>query len=98
MANLHSVYERFGGGDFEILSISLDQRVGDVGEFRAEKWEMPWLHAFLEGAFYADMAREFEVSGIPKPVLVDPQGTILAAGPELRGDRLEETVAQHLGR
>jgi thiol-disulfide isomerase/thioredoxin len=88
MPHLQSAYEKFRGDGFEIISISFDESVEDVREFRAEKWKMPWLHAYLEGGFTADMAGEFEVSGIPKPILVDPEGTILAAGPELRGDRL----------
>ena len=96
MPNLHSAYDRFTGDNFEIISISFDQSVEDITEFRADKWKMPWLHAYMEGGFAADMAREFEVTGIPKPVLVDPEGTIVAAGPELRGERLEETLAQHL--
>jgi thiol-disulfide isomerase/thioredoxin len=96
MAHLHDAYERFGGSNFEILSISLDQRVEDISGFRSGKWKMPWLHAFAEGMFSSDVATLFEVSGIPKPVLIDPEGTIVAAGLELRGDKLEETLASYL--
>jgi len=96
MPNLHSAYERFKGGQFEILSISLDQSVDDIAGFRAGEWKMPWLHAFAEDMFSDEVAMQFEVSGIPKPVLIDPEGVIVATGLELRGDRLEETLAQYI--
>ena len=96
MPNLHNAYERFEGGEFEILSISLDQSVDDIAGFRAGEWKMPWLHAFAEGMFSDEVATQFEVSGIPKPVLVDPEGVIAATGLELRGDRLEETLARYI--
>jgi thiol-disulfide isomerase/thioredoxin len=97
MPNLHGAYERFKDRGFEILSISLDQTVEQIGVFRAGQWKMPWLHAFAEGMFESDIARRFEVSAIPKPVLVDPEGMIVAVGPELRGKKLEKTLAQYLG-
>ncbi len=96
MPNLHSAYERFRGDGFEILSISLDQSINDIAGFRAGKWRMPWLHAFAEGMFSADVCTTFEVSAIPKPVLVDPNGVIVATGPALRGSSLEETLARYI--
>jgi thiol-disulfide isomerase/thioredoxin len=96
MPNLHNAYEKFKGVEFEILSISLDQSVDDIAGFRAGEWKMPWLHAFAEGMFSDEVATQFEVSGIPKPVLVDPEGIIVATGLELRGDSLEETLARYI--
>jgi thiol-disulfide isomerase/thioredoxin len=96
MPNLQSAYERFKGSGFQILSISLDQSVEDIAAFRAGQWKMPWLHAFAEGMFESDIATLFEVSAIPKPVLVDPEGMIVATGEELRGKGLEETLEQHI--
>ncbi len=96
MPNLHSAYERFKGGQFEILSISLDQSVDDIAGFRAGEWKMPWLHAFAEDMFSDEVTMQFEVSSIPKPVLIDPEGVIVATGLELRGDRLEETLAGYI--
>jgi thiol-disulfide isomerase/thioredoxin len=94
MGNLHKAYERFGGPDFEILSISFDENPEDVRQFRASKWKMPWLHAYLADNFQSEMAKTFEISGIPRPILVGPDGVILATGMALRGDRLEETLAR----
>ena len=98
MPNLHSVYEEFKDTGFEILSISFDQSVDHIAGFRAGKWKMPWLHAYAEGMFESDIATLFEVSGIPKPVLVDPEGVIVAAGSELRGADLERALKMHIGQ
>ncbi len=58
---------------------------------------MPWLHTFVEGGFKSPLAESFEVWGIPKPILIGPAGTILATDSELRGEKLEATLARHLG-
>lgn len=97
MGELHAAYEKFGGKDFEILSISFDAAPEDITKFRGAKWKMPWLHAFATGNFNSDLARAFEVSGIPKPVLVDPDGMIVATEGELRGKNLDATLERYLG-
>lgn len=97
MPELHAAYERFAGDDFEVLSLSFDSDFAKVEQFREARYAMPWLHTFVEGGFRSDIARDFEVSGIPKPVLVDPNGIIVATESELRGSRLEATLAKFLG-
>ena len=77
----------------EILSLSFDQHASQVDEFRQAKWPMPWLHAFVEGGFRSDLAKRFEVVGIPTPILVDETGTIIATAGFLRGETLEKTLA-----
>ncbi|MEP7220673.1 MAG: TlpA disulfide reductase family protein, partial [Bacteroidota bacterium] len=97
MGNLHNAYEKYHGRNFEIVSLSFDAKPGDIAGFRGKKWKMPWLHGFVEGNFQSDLAKRFEVLGIPKPILVDVSGNILAAGDELRGDGLDKTLARVLG-
>jgi len=58
---------------------------------------MPWLHAFVEKGFESDLAKRFEVMGIPKPILVDENGNILALETDLRGENLEKTLEKFLG-
>ena len=57
---------------------------------------MPWLHTFVEGGFNSELAKTFEVLGIPKPILVSPKGIILATEDDLRGPRLERTLSKYL--
>lgn len=97
MGSLHTAYEKFHSDKFEILSISFDAQQQDIEKFRGAKWDMPWLHAFAVGNFNSDLAKTFEVSGIPKPILVDPNGMIIATEGELRGEALEKTLERYLG-
>lgn len=97
MPNLHKAYEKFKGPDFEILSISIDQDKDRIPVFR-KRWPMPWNHTFSPGVWKSDVVSFFEVSGIPKPILVGPDGKIIAITTGLRGEDLEKTLAQYLKR
>ena len=97
MENLHKAYDKYRGRNFEILSLSFDEKAETVGSYRKKKWKMPWMHGFVEGNFQSDIAQTFEVSGIPKPILVDPNGNIVAMEVDLRGENLDETLAKYLG-
>ncbi len=96
MGSLHAAYEKYKGRNFEIISLSFDGKPEDVTKFRGKKWAMPWLHTFVQGGFNSELGKAFEVSGIPKPVLVDPNGVIVASSEELRGEKLQETLAKFL--
>jgi len=98
MPSMHKAYEKFKGKKgFEIISLSMDAAESQIAPFRAKKWKMPWLNAFIPGVFEAELAKKFEVAGIPKPVLVGPDGKILAMEGDLRGETLETTLAKYLG-
>ncbi len=96
MDNLHKAYEKFKSKNFEILSLSLDQKAEDVTKFRSEKWKMPWLHAFVTND--KQVTGAFEVVAIPRPLLVDGSGMIVAMEGDLRGEKLEQTLAKFLGK
>ncbi|MDI6804246.1 MAG: TlpA disulfide reductase family protein [Bacteroidota bacterium] len=94
MENLHNTYEKFKDKNFEIISISLDNSPKDVKKFRDGKWKMPWLHSFLNDGFKAEIAEKFGIVGIPKPILVDITGKVVAADFELRGENLEKKISE----
>lgn len=94
MPNLHKAYERFHPRGFEILSLSFDQTPGAISPFRNSRWAMPWLHTFVKDGFKNELSRTFEVMGIPKPILVDDKGMIIATEESLRGDELISTLAR----
>jgi thiol-disulfide isomerase/thioredoxin len=97
MASMHSAYEKFKGKKgFEIVSLSMDAAENNITPFR-KKWKMPWVHAFIPGIWDAELAKKFEVASIPKPILVGPDGTIVAMAESLRGDELEKTLSKYLG-
>ncbi len=94
--NLKEAYEQFKDKNFEILSISLDADDEIVHSFWEKKYKMPWLNARAEGRFDSPVARAFEVQGIPRPILVGPDGTIIATGSRLRGKMLLNTLSEIL--
>ena len=97
MPAIHKAYEKFKGKKgFEIVSLSMDGYETAIAPFR-KKWPMPWINAFIPGVFEAELAKKFEVVGIPDPVLVGPDGTIVATSEDLRGGTLELTLNRFLG-
>ena len=99
MPQLHAAYGKFKGKGLHVLSLSFDQKVEDVAPYRADSSHpMPWNHAFVEGGFRSPLAEAFGVSGIPKPILVGPDGKILATENDLRGENLEKTLEKFLGK
>jgi thiol-disulfide isomerase/thioredoxin len=97
LPGLHKAYDKFKS-KFSVLSLSFDRSMNDVSKYREKKeTPMPWLHTFVERGFDSPLAKAFEVDGIPKPILVGPDGTIVAMQEELRGDQLEQTLARVLG-
>ena len=97
MDNLHRMYEKYKDKGFEILSLSLDEKPELPRSFRKERWKMPWLNAYLEGGVSSVVANEFEVVGIPKPILVNRDGIIVATEMDVRGARLKKSVKKVLG-
>lgn len=96
MDNLHAAYDTFRGRNFEILSLSFDASAEQVTTFMEKKYKMPWRHVFVEGAFNHPVAKSFGVTGIPKPILVGPDGTIIATEESLRGETLSKTLEELL--
>lgn len=95
---LQRAHEDYKDRGLVVLSVSFDERPDDVRRFRGPKWPMPWLHAFVPQGFASDAARAFEIAGIPRPILIDPEGKIIAVDDELRREALDRTLAGLLGR
>ena len=92
---LHSVYERHHEkAGLEIVSISLDRSAAVVEQFREEKWPMPWRHVLGKSeASEAHIAALFgKDKKLPRMILVDADGTIVAEADELTYDTVEEAV------
>ena len=99
MPHLHAAYGKFKSKGLQVLSLSFDQKAEDIAPYRADaSHAMPWNHAFVEGGFQSPLAVAYGVRGIPKPVLVGPDGKILATENDLRGDSLEKTLEKYLGK
>jgi thiol-disulfide isomerase/thioredoxin len=97
MENLHRAFSRFGPKGFKILSYSLDESPAFVKKFRAERWPMPWLHAW-DGKVKEPQYALFGIFQIPAAVLVGDAGTVIAFGDEVRGDKLIQQLERVYGK
>ena len=95
---LTKLYEKYQRQGFEILSYSIDTNRDAVSKFRKERFRMPWLHAIDPQLreLQSPMAKDFEVLSIPRVVLVDATGTVVAIDQEARGSKLEELLKRLL--
>jgi thiol-disulfide isomerase/thioredoxin len=99
MPSLHAAWARFKGKPFEVLSLSFDRKIEHIAPFRKQAaTPMPWRHAFIEGGFQNPLSEAYGVKGIPKPLLIGPDGKIVANGGQLRGENLEKTLEKFLGK
>jgi thiol-disulfide isomerase/thioredoxin len=94
MPVLHAAYEKYGPAGFTILSASFDDAPEDVARFRSKTaWSMPWVHAFVGDDWTSDIVTAFQIPGLPRTVLVDRDGVIVAVDSDLRGARLDQTLS-----
>jgi len=98
MPNMHAAWAKFKAKPFDILSLSFDRKVEHIAPYRTQAaTPMPWKHAFVEGGFQNPISDAYGVKGIPKPLLIGPDGKIVANGGDLRGKNLEKTLTMFLG-
>jgi thiol-disulfide isomerase/thioredoxin len=96
MPAVHAAVDAYRGRGLDIISFSLDRKLEDVATYRAGAWKLPWKQAWLAGGTEDEVARAFEVQGIPRLVLIDRAGRIVATDQELRGGALDVTLAKWL--
>ena len=98
LPNVVSAYQQYHPKGLEILSISLDQpRQGPQVLKFVQDNNMSWPQIY-DGKFWkADLALEYGIHSIPRPILVDGDtGVIIAEGPGARGTRLAPAIEQGL--
>lgn len=96
MPVLQKAYTDFRNRGFEILSVSADDSRETVNAFQNKRWKMPWLNAIVTEGLDSPEFRQFEISFLPRAVLVDEDGKIIAADGELRDTELERTLTRVL--
>ena len=92
---IQKAYDKFRDKNLNILSVSYDKSTNHVKYFRSTKYKMPWLNAWVENKDQPRVSRIFG-DAYPRPILVGPQGTILAMDQSLRGKQLEKTLSKYL--
>ncbi|MFP8490012.1 TlpA family protein disulfide reductase [Gracilimonas sp. Q87] len=93
--HLKDLYENYQNNGFTIVGISLDRDKDTLMDFIGER-EMQWPQIYVEDGWEGELARLFNVSGIPRMYLLDPEGVII--GRDLRGEemvsKVESLIAQ----
>jgi thiol-disulfide isomerase/thioredoxin len=95
LPNLHRVYEMYSERGFEILSVAMGDRREEIARLRQTELTMPWMHAFEP--LDSEAAELFELFGVPMAILVDSTNTIVGLDEDVRGEVLQETLAQLYG-
>lgn len=89
--NVVKVYEKYKNKGFEIFGVSLDkEKAAWVQAIAADK--LSWKHGSELAFWNSSFVKTYNIDGIPKTVLVDKNGIILAK--DLRGAQLEQKLAE----
>ncbi|MCK0131579.1 AhpC/TSA family protein [Flavobacteriaceae bacterium F08102] len=87
--NLVKAYTKYHSKGFEILAVSLDTN-RDAWLKAIQEEDLAWKHVSDLKGFDNEVAKRYEVTSIPKNILVDPNGIII--GINYRGYTLEEKL------
>ncbi len=93
--NVVKVYNQYKNKNFTVLGVSLDKPEGKGAWLQAIKDDgLTWNHVSDLKFWNNDVAKLYGIQSIPGNFLIDPTGKIVAK--DLRGDDLEQTLAQML--
>jgi len=98
MQTLNDAYEKYKGKNFEMISVSFDRSAGDVTKFRSEQWKMPWFNSFVDPNTQQKILKDFDIIGIPNPILVNDKGIVVAVQGDLESESLDKTLNELLGK
>lgn len=90
--NVKAIYDQYRDRGFEIYGISLDKEIDrDAWLEKIEEYDMDWIQVSSLKGWDCPVAKQYNVTGIPKMFLLDGSGRIIAK--DLRGEELREKVA-----
>ena len=91
--NVVKVYQKYKDKGFEVFGVSLDK--GKPEWVEAIKLDgLTWKHGSELAFWNSSFVKTYNIDGIPKTVLVDKNGIIIAK--DLRGPQLEQKLAEVL--
>lgn len=99
MPEVIKLYEELHEQGFEIIGISFDNKDGEqalrdtiAGKGRSKLAAMPWRQIYDGGFWSSGMAKRYGINSIPRTVLLDAEGKVVADG--LRGEKLSQKVRE----
>ncbi|WP_425075161.1 TlpA family protein disulfide reductase [Psychroserpens sp. S379A] len=103
--SLKEVEKKFHGKDIEFVSISVDdEKRSGTKEKAFESWkkmvkdkELGGIQLFSDKAWLSDFVRNYKVNGIPRFILIDPDGNIVSPdAPRPSNPKLVELLEEKL--
>ncbi|NAS29903.1 redoxin family protein [Flavobacteriaceae bacterium R38] len=91
--NIETLYKKYKNKNFEVVSVSLDKDKRLVENFRNNQSPLAWKNTILTKGFKDGQAINMEVSALPKVILINPEGKIIAVDEEAKGEQLETLLA-----
>jgi alkyl hydroperoxide reductase subunit AhpC len=95
MPNVKKVYDTYKDEGFDVIGISLDTDEDRLRDHLKEH-EIPWRQVFSGEGWKSPVARQYHISAIPAPWLIDKDGTLITH--QARGGTLERLVAEAVNR
>lgn len=95
LPDLQKIYDSFKDKGFTILSISADEHAEKIHAFRKKRWAMSWMHTMLRNGLEDPLAVTFEVIDLPKAILIDENGIILAGHADIKKEGLQAILDRH---
>ena len=89
MPNVKAIYAAHHDDGLEILGVSLDEAAG-AWKGAIKRHGLDWHHVCSLQGWSCPVARAFNVTGIPRMYIIDPDGKIIAQ--DLRGEELAKTI------
>ena len=89
--HLKEVQKKYGGEDFQLVGISLDESTEKLKEFVRDHG-MSWPQVQGTGDFHPEIVKQYSALGIPKSYLIDRDGRIAAK--YMRGEEYAEEISQ----
>lgn len=88
-------YNQYKDAGFEVLGVSYDFPGGkDKWLSAIEKDGLPWIQVSSLEGWKDETAKLYDISGIPSPFLLDPNGKIVAKEDDLREEKLLEKLSE----
>ncbi|MDE2826783.1 MAG: thioredoxin-like domain-containing protein [Bacteroidota bacterium] len=95
---IQDAYHKYHEAGFQILSVAMQDEKEAIEAFRKDRYSMPWMHTLVSDFRNNGVKAAFEINGLPRPILVNGEGKIIAVDDELRDGKLLEVLAEVFGK
>lgn len=88
---LKTLDKNYSEEDIIFLSVSIDETKEPWKEMVQEQ-ELQGTQVYIEGAFASTITQDYKISGIPRFMLIDPEGKIVTVQAQRPSGKIKETI------